>query len=189
MKLWLRLLFTFLISRFREPCGVMDTCVTPFRVLPADLDMLGHVNNGVYFQLMDLARVDYLLRTGYWRQFKRRGWFPVAVAETIQFHRDLRLLQKFCIETRWIGVDARTFFMSHRVSRHRGGPPLAEATVRGLLASRKGGTVPMSEMLEAAGNPAFAQPMAPWILEWARALDGRRKEVTLSAQGRSGQPA
>lgn len=177
MKLWFRLMLTFLISRYRAPCGLMDTCVTPFRVLPPDLDLLGHVNNGVYFQLMDLGRVDFMIRTGYWKTFQQRGWFPVAVAETIQFHRDLKLLQKFSIETRWIGVDARTFFMSQRVVRDRNSPPVAEAIVRGLLVRRSGGTVPIPQMLDVAGNPAFAEPMPPWILEWARTLDGRRTEI------------
>ena len=73
MKLWFRLMLTFLISRSRTPCGLMDTCVTPFRVLPTDLDLLGHVNNGVYFQLMDLGRVDFMLRSGYWQRFQQRG--------------------------------------------------------------------------------------------------------------------
>jgi acyl-CoA thioesterase FadM len=188
MKLWFRLLFTFLAGRWRKPAAVMDACVTPFRVMPSDLDLLGHVNNGVYFQLMDLARVDFLLRTGYWKKFKQRDWFPVAAAETIQFHSNLRLLQKFVIETRWIGVEARTFFISQRVFRDRERPPVAEAVIRGLLVSRKGGTVPMSAMLEAAGNPRFAQPMAPWVVEWAQALDERRKELAGADQVRRAPP-
>jgi hypothetical protein len=79
--------------------------------------------------------------------------------------------------------------MSQRVVRDRNGPPVAEAIVRGLLARRNGGTVAISEMLEIAGNPAFPEPMPPWILDWAQALDGRRQEVTLAAQKARGKAA
>lgn len=179
MNLWFRLLLTFLVSRSRGSFGILETCVTPFHVMPTDLDLLGHVNNGVYFQLMDLARLDFLLRTGTWTKFKSRGWFAVVAAETVQFHRELRLLQKFFIETRWIGADEKTFYVAHRIIRDRaGGPAAAEATIRALLVSRTGGTVPMSELLTAMGNPQFPQPLAPWILEWSRSLDKRRQELT-----------
>ena len=37
-------------------------CVTPVQQRFADIDMLGHVNNGVYFTYFDMAKADYFAR-------------------------------------------------------------------------------------------------------------------------------
>lgn len=64
MNLILRLLALPLLSRRRSKTSPLGPCRTPFRVWPTDLDILRHVNNGVYLSLMDLARVDLLSRAG-----------------------------------------------------------------------------------------------------------------------------
>ncbi len=47
-----------------------------FRVLPTDLDVLGHMNNGVYLSIMDLGRMDLLQRSGIWSRLFGAGIFP-----------------------------------------------------------------------------------------------------------------
>lgn len=37
-------------------------CVTPVQLRFSDIDMLGHLNNSRYFELMDLAKNDYFTR-------------------------------------------------------------------------------------------------------------------------------
>jgi len=44
-----------------------------FRVLPTDLDVLGHMNNGVYLSIMDLGRMDLLQRSGVWSRLLGAG--------------------------------------------------------------------------------------------------------------------
>ncbi|MFM0739211.1 thioesterase family protein [Paraburkholderia xenovorans] len=68
MSLIIRLLFLLFTSRRRTRLQVLDTCVTPFRVWFNDLDVLFHMNNGRYFTILDLARVDLMMRSGLWRQ-------------------------------------------------------------------------------------------------------------------------
>jgi acyl-CoA thioesterase FadM len=161
MNLCFRLLLTLLLARCRGPLSVLDTRLTHFRVLPADLDAFGHLNSGVCFQMMDVARMDHRLRSGIWKEIRRRGWFGVVVAATIQFHRELRPLQSFFIETCWIGADDKTICVTHRrVPARAGGPAFAEAPIRTLPLRRGGGTVPAGELRAAVGNPSFPQPMA-----------------------------
>ena len=57
MNLWLRLLLRSLTLSFRAPVPPLGPCLTRFRVLPLDLEPLGHVNNGRYLTWLDLARV------------------------------------------------------------------------------------------------------------------------------------
>ena len=99
-------------------------CRTHFRVGPTDLDILGHVNNGKYFSLMDLARVDLIARAGLLPHLRRRGWVPVVVAETIQLRRSLSLFQAFVIHTRVLGWDDKAFVLDQHFERGtRSSPP------------------------------------------------------------------
>ena len=54
-------------TRPRRPVpgqGLLDPSVTRMRVRPADLDFYLHVNNGVYLQMMDVARSNYIADIG-----------------------------------------------------------------------------------------------------------------------------
>jgi acyl-CoA thioesterase FadM len=160
----------------------MDRCLTPFRVLPTDLDMAVHVNNGVYFSLCDLARMDFMIRAGTYQRLVQRRWFPVVVSETVQFHRALMPFERFFIETQLIGWDERTFFMQHRVFCHRpDGELAAEVLARGVMVRRAGGTVSVPELLAAVGDPARPEPMSPWIMDWACAMDANRERYKREA--------
>ena len=64
---------------------VWDSASLPLRVLPTDIDIALHVNNGMYLSLMDLGRFDLMVRSGVWTRMRRRGWGPVVAAETIAF--------------------------------------------------------------------------------------------------------
>ena len=74
MNLFLRLAWLMVTARFRPRCDMLGPCRTRFRVWLTDLDVLGHVNNGVYLSLMDLGRVDLLLRSGVLAKVRARGW-------------------------------------------------------------------------------------------------------------------
>jgi len=95
MNLWLRLIWSFFSWRLRGPASVWDVGIRSFRVWPSDLDLFNHMNNGKYGSLMDLARLDLLLRSGTWQRMKKLNWYPVVVAETITFRKSLAPWQKF----------------------------------------------------------------------------------------------
>ena len=64
MNLWLRLILQLLKSRFAAALEPLGTSVRRGRVWPTDLDVSLHMNNGRYLTLMDLGRLDLMLRTG-----------------------------------------------------------------------------------------------------------------------------
>ena len=117
MNLLLRLFLTFLLSPRRGHLHVLDTCVTPFRVWPNDLDVLRHMTNGRYFTILDLARVDLMIRSRVWPQIKRQGWYPVVTLETMRFHRSLELWDRYDVATRVIGWDERHVFLDQAFIR------------------------------------------------------------------------
>ena len=65
MSLWFRMLYVWILAYFRErlPVGPARS-VLVLRVLPNDLDINFHVNNGRFLTLCDLNRMDLFIRTG-----------------------------------------------------------------------------------------------------------------------------
>ena len=115
MNLWLRLVWLLLTQRFRRR---LDPPFEPsrlwFRVLPNDLDVNLHLNNGRYFTIMDLGRLDLMLRTGLAQTARRMKWMPVLSAANARFRRELGPLQKFRLDTRILWWSDTQFVMEHR---------------------------------------------------------------------------
>ncbi|MEI9947490.1 MAG: thioesterase family protein [Pseudomonadota bacterium] len=166
MNLFLRLLLLFLTAPFRRRCELFEPARKRFMVWPPDLDVLLHVNNGVYLSMLDVARVDLLLRSGVARQLRQRGLYPVVAAETIRFRRSLQLFQVFEVETAIIGWDDKAFIIQHRFLRRE--ELVAEAIVRSRFLRRGGGTVSSRELLELVGRTAPSPPLPSWIEAWNR---------------------
>jgi len=138
-----------MVSGRRSAVPALGPCRTPFRVLPTDLDLLRHVNNAAYFSLMDLARLDLMRRAGLFHQLSARGWYPVVVAETIQFRRSLTLFQRIAIVTRVLAWDEKAILLEQRFERS--GETVAVALVRARFLARTGGSVPSSDVMALAG--------------------------------------
>jgi YbgC/YbaW family acyl-CoA thioester hydrolase len=164
MKHLFRLAWLLLTYRFRSPVPTIGPVRTAFRVWLTDLDVLMHVNNGVYLSLMDLGRVDLMLRSGMLRQVRSRGWYPVVVAQTIQYRRSLKLLDRFDIETRVLAWDDKAILLAQEFRRPNG-EAIATALVRGRFLS-SAGTVPMSELIGALGNPSPPAEVPAYAREW-----------------------
>lgn len=164
MNLFLRLLLLLLTVRFRPRCDIMGPARKRFIVWPPDLDVLWHVNNGVYLSMLDVARVDMILRSGMAPRLRRAGVYPVVAAETIRFRRSLQLFQAFEIETRVIGWDEKAFLIEHRFLR--GEELVADAVVRSRFLKRSGGTVTSQVLLELLGRTGPSPELPAWVAAW-----------------------
>lgn len=175
----LRTLLHSILSRFGARLGHYDVVRTRFRVLPTDQDILRHMNNGVYLSIMDVARFDMLHRTGVWTTFQEKGWYPVVVSETISFRKSLQLWQRFTIESRILGFDAKAVYVEQRFVRPDadGHPEIyAQGFIRGRFLKRTGGVVTIGELTEALGVAPADVTVPEWLLEWSEdvALPGTR---------------
>lgn len=137
------------------------------RVMPTDIDLLGHMNNGRYASLFDLGRFDLLIRTGMWDVFRREGWYAVVASETITFRKSLELWQRFTVETRLLAHDEKSVYMVHRAVVH--GEIYAEMIVRARFLRKTGGIVPHDELFGALGRPDNLPPLEEWMTQWAAA--------------------
>lgn len=166
MSLLPRLLLALLTYRFRPRAALLEPTRKTFVVWPPDLDVLGHVNNGVYLTMLDVARVDLLLRSGCVGALRARRYYPVVAAETIRFRRSLQLFQRFETETQIIGWDDKALLVRHRFLRRQ--ETLAEAFVRWRFLQRGGGTVPTERVLEALGHAGPSPALPSWVEAWNR---------------------
>ena len=165
MNLFFRLLKTILLSRFRSRVAMLEVCRTPFWCLPTDLDVLRHMNNGKYFSLMDLGRVDLMYRTGMMDLVKQQGWYPVVEAETIRFKKSLKLFQRFYIETKVIGWDEKAVLLEQNfVCKDK---VVTSAIIRGRFLKKSGGGVKTEKLLELMGLDIESPDLPQWVEDWS----------------------
>ena len=174
MNLWFRLFWLLLTASRRPPLTLPGAAsVLYFRVLPLDLDLSLHMNNGRYLTLMDLGRLDIMLGSGLWRAVLRHNWTPIASAITIRYRRELRPFQRFRLETRLINWDAtlvvmeQTFFVD---GGNRDGQVAARALFKGGLYDRSAKAfVPIAQLMATIGVSAESPLPTPEIEAFLKA--------------------
>lgn len=120
IKLFGRMLPVLARARRAPTLPATQAVASNFRVLPHDIDINRHLNNGRYLQLIDLNRAEWLIRTGIWAVIRRNQWKPILGAVSIQYHRELRLWDRARIETSLLGWDNRWTYLEHRVLNDSG---------------------------------------------------------------------
>lgn len=146
MHMFLRTLLTFLKKPFLSRLGFNDKSVITMRVLPTDLDLYWHMNNGVYFSLMDFGRWDMTFRNGIYDSCRKNGWYPVVAGETIKFKKSLELWNKFELITENMGYDERYFYIQQKFVCK--GQLMATGLIKIRFLRAKGGTVSPNEIID-----------------------------------------
>lgn len=163
MNLWWRTLLQFLLPT-RVDSGPFDVVSTNFRVLPTDLDVYGHMNNGRYLSISDLGRFDLLRRNGLWPKMRKRGWYPVIASSTITYRKSLQPWQKFAIESRFLGMEGRDIYLEQRFVVK--GEIYARLIIRSRFLQKKGGHVPTDELLTLLGGQPVTAALPDWLQAW-----------------------
>jgi acyl-CoA thioesterase FadM len=164
VNLIFRTILHLLRSRRAPKLTMHDIGRVRFRVVPTDLDVLGHMNNGVYFSIMDLGRMDLLIRSGGWAKMRAKGYYPVMGNETITFRKSLQPWQRFVLETRVVGYDAKAVYVQQRFVVD--GEIYAEAMTRGRFLKKGGGTVGVEQLGELMGIDTTTMPAPAWVAAW-----------------------
>jgi acyl-CoA thioesterase FadM len=139
-----RTLWIFIKKRFMQKSNINDVTEYTMRVLPTDLDLLMHVNNGIYFSLMDFGRWDMVFRNGVYDACYTKGWYAVVAGETIKFRKSLELWDKFTLQTKIVGHDDKNFFVQQKFICK--GQLMATGLVKVRFLKKKGGTVSPEEI-------------------------------------------
>lgn len=183
MNLWLRLLWLLLMTPFRRRLRLPEEgSVLHMRVLPNDLDTNMHMNNGRFFTIMDLGRMDLLFRGGAtWTIIRKRMWAPILGAVKMRFRLPLDPFQKFSLHTRVLCWDTQWFYIEQRFVIEEGaktGAVAAIALVRGgFYDGQNKRVLPVAEMMDILQikTPSPAEPN--YVTIWKQAEDAL-KDVT-----------
>jgi len=138
------------------------------RVWPIDLDVLGHMNNGVYLSIMDLGRMDLLVRAGAWKVLNAHNIYPIVASETITFRKSLQPWQKFILETRVVGYGAKAVFIEQRFVVD--GEIFARGHISGRFLRKGSGVVPTAELADILGLDISTVVTHDWLTEWSETV-------------------
>jgi acyl-CoA thioesterase FadM len=179
MNLYLRFLMVLIGSFFRPRISdILALSCLRLRVLPNDLDLNGHMNNGRYPSLMDLGRLDLVLRSGLLRLMLREKSVPILAAVQIRFRIPLEVFQAYDLETRVICWDDKWVFMEQRfVIAHgeKAGGIAAIALVKGNFYDRRAkNTWPTQALLKALGAHTASPAFPDYITRWMEAEESMR---------------
>ncbi|XP_064848093.1 protein THEM6-like isoform X1 [Oncorhynchus masou masou] len=84
------------------------------RVLPHDLDYMGHMNNARYLRECDFARFHHYMRNGIFKALRTLKATMVVGASTIRYRRSLAFGEAFDLRTRIVAWDDKSFFVEQR---------------------------------------------------------------------------
>ena len=118
------------------------------RASAMDCDVLGHINNARYLELMDSGRVMLFLQLGLFERGRREGFTLLVGGVTIRYRKEIRWRTKFVIETQVDRIDGKAIVVKSRMLL---GEALANEAEVNMLVLRKGKVV----------DPAFLFPDGP----------------------------
>ena len=167
MNLMWRFLWVLIFSRFRKPITGLRESTIYFRVLPTDVDFLMHMNNGRYFSLLDLARLDFSIRNQSVSVLRKNKIYAVAASEMIRFKKSLDLFQRFKIVTRLIGWDNKFFYFTHHFKKN--GKVYALCLVKGCFLHKQKGTLNPNDVIKLTGHTEPSPTLPAWVKHWQHA--------------------
>lgn len=146
MNLIFRMLWILISSRFKP--GLPH--IKPYnelvlRVLPNDLDINLHMNNGRYLTICDLNRVDMFLRTGMASAMLKHKWMPIITQHTMKYKKPLKLLQKYRVTMAITDWDDREFHMLHTFLVND--RIVAEGTSKGVIYCKRNGVISPQQVM------------------------------------------
>ena len=146
MSLIFRLLYILFTARSRGPLeiGQLRSRLS-LRVLPNDLDISWHMNNGRFLTLCDLSRMDMFVRTGLLKSMRKRKWIPLIGEHTMTYKKPLTLFQHFDLLLEVTHWDEKFFHMKHTFML--GDTVVAHGTSKGCLYAKGSGVVPPEQVI------------------------------------------
>ncbi len=178
MNLTLRLIHMLVRALWaaRRPADPLGTFRLKGHVWPTDLDWNGHMTNSRYLSVLDLGRVDMLIRSGLYVAFRRMGGHAVVSHMAIRYRRELKPLSAFTQETRVLCWEGDTLWFEQRLIDARG-ITATLAIVRNTFREQGGKPGDAAALLGTAGVIAESPPI-PEVVRAQMASEAALKALT-----------
>ena len=89
-------------------------CTTPVQIRYTDYDMQGHINNSIYFNFFDTAKMDYFKKV----RGNNMHWEDVTVVianMNIDFYSPTRYFENVAVETQTTHLGNKSLTLVHRL--------------------------------------------------------------------------
>lgn len=165
--LW-RGLLTFFFSTLAFKSELFKETRISFRVLPTDVDILWHMNNGRYLSMMDLGRLNFMIRTNFFKVLSKYKIYPVIASEMIRFKKSLGFFQKYTLTTQLLGWDDKFFYIKHFFKVREEIYALAVVKVR-FLHRKEARAISPQEIIDLTAFKLTSPALPGWIFTWNEA--------------------
>lgn len=145
------------------PLCVLGEDVLRMRVLPTDIDINLHMNNGRYLSVMDYARMHLPARTRLLEHILNSRWQPLVGATWVTYRRSLPLFSAYKLTSRMVCWDERWFYIEQIFSRRDG--LAAVGWIKGVLRDARGIIEPQ-KVIERVAPGLASPPMSGAISQW-----------------------
>ena len=142
-----------------------DTSIITWRVLPGDLDLNLHLNNGAVMTIMDFGRHDLSIRTGCLKHVIKDAWRPIIGSSMIKFLKSLPPYAVFelhssinCWDEKWLYYEQKIMYKGEFIGR---------ALLKGIFRNSKG-IIPPDEIALTLGFLEKSPPMPKVIQQWKK---------------------
>jgi acyl-CoA thioesterase FadM len=154
---WIKLLIAMYSAKFRKMIRASETTVVNFRVWITDIDVTV-MNHAAMMTVFEMGRIDYMVRTGFFKVATQNKWYFPNQAITVQFYRPLKMFQKAEVYTRMSFVDEKLFYVEQKIMRN--GKPIAACFANGMAKNGRE-TVPTNDIIKALGVDPTEVPDEP----------------------------
>jgi acyl-CoA thioesterase FadM len=166
MNLYIRLFLTLLRAWRLPKLTIGETLEREFRVLPNDIDINGHMNNGRYMTIVDLMLMEYFVRIGFASVALKNKWRPMSGGSFITYRRGLKPFQIYRLRYRIDACDAYWNFM--RFEFLDGDKVCASGYMKGAAVSSQG-LVPNTDCYAQLNQPLITHPIPAAVAHWLAA--------------------
>ena len=173
MNLIFRLLRIVIHAFFREKIKIFDTSVVTFRVSPFDLDINRHMTNSRYLSVMDLGRMDLIVRTGLFQHLWKHKWGSVLGAATVRWRRGLNMMQKYYLHSHVIGWDEKWIYLDQKVLSND--DVICHAIVKAIFVGDKG-SLSAHDVMKHIGVSIESPPLPGAVVSWKKSEECMRQE-------------
>lgn len=182
MNLYLRLFILYIRSFLKPAIGdILDVSTLHFNVLPNDLDLNGHMNNGRYATIMDLGRMDLVMRNGIMKVMMKQKSVPVLGSVKLRYRIPLMPFQAYTLETKVLCWDEKWVFLQQQFIIKKGKKAGADAAIGivkgGFYDTKNKRTVPTQDLLDILGMKTQSPEFPHYIQDWIKA-EQSLKDVT-----------
>lgn len=164
MSLYFRLFWVWLRARSKPSIRMGDSIELTMRVWPNDLDINGHMNNGRYMTITDLAIIEYFARAGFLKVALRNRWRPVLGGSIISYRRALKPFAVYSLRFSMVCWDERWNYMAFEFLQD--GRTMAQGHSKGAVIGSKG-FVSNADAFDAMGfnpvSPDFPSSISAWL--------------------------